>query len=383
MQKILFVCNDFIGNSMAGPGIRYWEMARALERKGHTVVVLSRYLEKDFLGDGSISVGKASFFNLIRWTWRSNYVVQTGRPLSILLSFLFHKKIIFDQYDPVIFEFLQRKPVGFVERLMLGMMLFMWKIRQRLILRFGGRFLVANEKQMDLLIGQMTILGHAGKLASVTILPFGLPKAKPCKNRKVIRGSKIKETDFLLVWGGGIWEWFDPFTLLEALSKLAAQRDDIKVYFPGINPPNPDSRKLAITDDFINKAGRLGLLDTVVIVNSGWTNYAERADYLLEADAGISLHHNSLETRFAFRTRMLDYLWAGLPIIASKGDSWADIIDQKGLGITVDPEDVNGVANAIVKIAGDQQFRNRCKEHVQTLAADYEWNKLTEKLILD
>jgi glycosyltransferase involved in cell wall biosynthesis len=368
---------------MAGPGIRNWEMARAFERKGHSVAILSRYLEKDFLVDGAIFVGNASFFNLIRWTWRSDYVVQTGRPLSILLSSLFRKKSIFDQYDPVIFEFLERKPVGFADRLLLRTMLFMWKIRQRLILRFGERFLVANEKQKDLLIGQMTILGLLDKLTAISILPFGLSKAKPYKNHTVIRGSKIKETDFLLVWGGGIWDWFDPFTLLDALSKLAGQREDIKVYFPGMNPPSPDSRKLAITDAFIKKAGALGLLDTVVFVKSSWTAYAERADYLLEADAGISLHRDSLETRFAFRTRMLDYLWAGLPIIATKGDSWADIIEQKGLGITVDPEDADGVANAIVKIAGDHQFRNSCKEHIRTLAADYEWDKLAENLILD
>lgn len=367
---------------MAGPGIRYWEMARALEQKGHSAAILSRHLEEGFSGNITF-VGKASFFNLVRWIGRSDYVVQTGRPLSILLTFLLRKKSIFDQYDPVIFEFLERKPVGWAEKLGLRAMLFLWKARQRLILRFGRQFLVANEKQKDLLIGQLTILGQTDKLASVTIMPFGLPDAKPRKKRSVLRGSNIRDTDFLLVWGGGIWDWFDPFTLLKALSKLKAQRDDIKVYFPGIRPPSPDSRKMAVIDAFLAEARTLGLLDTSVFVNSGWTAYADRADYLMEADAGISLHRNSLETRFAFRTRMLDYLWVGLPIIASKGDSWADIIDQKGLGITVDFEDSEGVANAIIKIAGDRQFRNQCREHVQAHAARYEWDKLVDNVILD
>ncbi len=367
---------------MAGPGIRYWEMARAFEQKGHSSAILSRHLEEGFSG-GVTFVGKASFFNLIRWIWRSDYVVQTGRPLSIFLSILFRKKSIYDQYDPVIFELLEIRPSGWDGKLRVQSLLLLWKIRQRLILRFGKRFLVANEKQKDLLIGQMTMIGHVDKLASITILPFGLPKTKPRKNRVILRGSKIKETDFLLVWGGGIWDWFDPFTLLDALSKLSAQRDDIKVYFPGINPPSPDSRKMAVKDAFLKKAVALGLLDTAIFVNSGWTAYEERADYLLEADAGISLHYNSMETRFAFRTRMLDYLWVGLPIIASKGDSWADIIDQMGLGITVAPEDADGLANAIVKIAGDRQFRNQCRVRVQIHAADYEWDKLVENVILD
>ncbi len=383
MQKLLFVCNDFVGSTMSGPGIRYWEMARSLVRRGHSVAILSRYLEKDFNGDGTISVGKASFFNLVRWLWRCNYVVQAGRPLSVFLSILFRKKSIYDLYDPVIFELLELKPAGWVGTVRVRSLLFLWRIRQCLILRFGNRFLVANDKQKDLLIGQMTILGHVDKLDSVVILPFGLPKKRPRKNRNVLRGSKIKETDFLLVWGGGIWDWFDPFTLVEALSKLTVHRNDIKIYFPGINPPSPGSHTLTTTDAFIRKVKALGLLNTAVFVNSDWTAYAERADYLLEANAGVSLHRSSLETRFAFRTRMLDYLWAGLPIIASKGDSWADLIDQKGLGITVNPEDTEAVANAIIKIVEDIHFRNSCREHVQALATDYEWDKLTEKLILD
>ncbi len=380
-RKILFICNDSIGRAMAGPGIRYWEMARALERKGHSAVILSRYLEEGFSGNITF-IGKASFINLVRWIWRSDYVVQTGRPLSILLTFLFRKNSIFDQYDPVIFEFLEQKPVGWAEKLRLRVMLFLWKARQRLILSWGRQFLVANEKQKDLLLGQLTILGHVDKLASVRIMPFGLPDAKPHKNRSVLRGSKIRDTDFLLVWGGGIWDWFDPFTLLKALSKLAAQRDDIKVYFPGIMPPNPDSGKMAVTDRFIAEAESLGLLETSIFINRSWTPYEQRADYLLEANAGISLHRDSLETRFSFRTRMLDYLWAGLPIIATKGDAWADLIEKNGLGITVPSNDGDSVVRAIIKMADDISFRMRSKEQVRTIADSYEWGSLTANLKL-
>jgi len=381
MPKLLFVCNDFIGNAMAGPGIRYWEMAHALEQKGHSSAILSRHLEQGFTGNITF-VGQASFFNLVRWIWRSDYVVQTGRPLSMLLTFLFRKKSIFDQYDPVIFEFLERKPAGRAEKLRLKVMLFLWKTRQRIILRCGKQFLVANEKQKDLLIGQLTILGHTDKLASVTIIPFGLPDAKPRKKRSVLRGSKIRDTDFLLVWGGGIWDWFDPFTLLEALSILRKRRDDIKVYFPGIHPPNPDSRKMAVIDRFIAEAESLALLGTSVFSNRSWTPYEQRADYLLEADAGISLHKDSLETRFSFRTRMLDYVWAGLPIIATKGDAWAELIEKIELGITVRPSDSDSVVRAIIKMADDTAFRMRCKERVQTIAKDYEWSALAANLKL-
>ena len=230
------------------------------------------------------------------------------------------------------------------------------------------------------MIGQIAVLGYTKKLDSVTVLPFGLPDTKPVKTHIVLRGKKIKEGDFLLIWGGGIWEWFDPFTLLYALSKIQSKRDDIKVYFPGLMPPSPDSRKMAVVDEFLTKTKNLGLLETSVFVNTEWTPYEQRADYLLEADAGISLHKDSFETRFAFRTRILDYLWAGLPIIASRGDCWADIIGKQGIGITVAPEDVEDVVAAIVRMADDGLFREHCRKQILPVSKEYAWSALTDRI---
>jgi glycosyltransferase involved in cell wall biosynthesis len=380
MKRILFICNDVIGTAMAGPGIRYWEMAHALTRKGHEVVILARHIENDFSDRDITFIGKTSLLNLVTWIRRTDRVIQPGRPVSILLALLFRKTLIFDQYDPVIFEFLERKPTSLSRKIQKRLMLFLWKIRQRLILRFGDNFLVANEKQKDFLIGQMAILGHTHKLDSITVLPFGLPDARPVKSGSVLRGIKIRDTDFLLVWGGGIWDWFDPFTLLQAFSKIKSLRDDIKVYFPGLRPPSPDSRSMTVVEKFLSEAARLGLLENTVFVNTEWTPYERRADYLLEADAGISLHQDSLETRFAFRTRMLDYLWAGLPIIASQGDSWGDLIEQRGLGITVPCGDVKTLAQQIIRMTDDTQLRKHCAQNVKTIAPEYSWEVLAESL---
>ncbi len=367
---------------MAGPGIRYWEMAHALERRGNRAVILSRHLEKGFSSESITFVGKASFVNLIKWIVRSDYVIQPGSPIAILFSLLLRKKLIFDQYDPVIFEFLERNPSSIAGKIKKKLMLLLWTIRQRMILRFGHNFLVANEKQKDFLIGQLTIIGYTRKLDRIMVLPFGLSSQEPVKKKSVLRGTKIRDADILLVWGGGIWDWFDPFSLLRALAQIKQKRDDIKVYFPGIMPPNPDSRKMAVVDTFLKEAENLGLLGNTVLVNSNWTPYEQRADYLLEADAGISLHKNSIETRFAFRTRMLDYVWASLPIISSTGDSWANLIEKRGLGLTVPPEAVDALVNAILTMAEDRELRNRCKEHIRLLALEYRWDKLVEQITL-
>ena len=375
-RRILFICNDNIGKKMAGPGIRVWELGKALQSLGHRVAILARYVEKDHAGNGFAFLGQTTLLNLLVWSHRSDCIIQTGRPLPILVSVLLRKRIFFDQYDPVVFEFLEHVPGSLPARLRRRLMLFLWKLRQRVILRFGSGFLVANDQQKDFLIGQMAVLGHAKKLNAVTVVPFGLSDKKPLRSRQVLRGNKVRDTDFLLVWGGGVWGWFDPFTLLEALAMIKKRRDDIKAYFPGINPPNPDAAAMTVAEDFLSRANQLGLLDSTVFINKSWTSYEERANYLLEADTGISLHRDTLETRFAFRTRILDYLWAGLPIITSQGDCWAQVVEREGLGIAVPPGDVDRAAAAIIRMAEDHTWRRECRARVESVAARYRWKEI-------
>src|SRR3712207_7857570 len=53
-----------------------------------------------------------------------------------------------------------------------------------------------------------------------------------------------------------------------------------------------------------------------------------------------SLHAAGLEGRFASRTRVLDYLAAGLPVVCSSGDTMSDVVAAHGLGEVVPPQDV-------------------------------------------
>jgi hypothetical protein len=81
-----------------------------------------------------------------------------------------------------------------------------------------------------------------------------------------------------------------------------------------------------------------------------WVPYQERQNYLLEADVGCSLHMDTVESCFAFRTRVLDYIWAGLPMIVTGGDAASEWVREYGLGVVVDYQDVDGVAEAIMHL---------------------------------
>jgi hypothetical protein len=99
----------------------------------------------------------------------------------------------------------------------------------------------------------------------------------------------------------------------------------------------------------------------------------------LEADVGISLHFSHLETRFSFRTRLLDCIWAGLPIIVTRGDVLSSLVERRHLGWTVDYESVDDVTAAIMESTETSRldFRDRFVE----VASRLRWEVVTGPLV--
>ncbi|GIV98009.1 MAG: hypothetical protein KatS3mg057_2666 [Herpetosiphonaceae bacterium] len=107
-----------------------------------------------------------------------------------------------------------------------------------------------------------------------------------------------------------------------------------------------------------------------------------RADFLLEADIAISLHQNSLESRYAaVRSRFLDHLWAGLPSIVSDGDSAAELVRTYDLGRVVTPQDHDQLARAMLDLLNDEDSRKQCAERAARLASTWQWEVVLAPLM--
>jgi glycosyltransferase involved in cell wall biosynthesis len=128
------------------------------------------------------------------------------------------------------------------------------------------------------------------------------------------------------------------------------------------------------------RARELGLTDERVFFVDGWVPYAERGGYLLDADVGVSTHRDTLETSFAFRTRILDYLWAGLPVLCSDGDAFAELVREHAVGDVVPVGDASALADAM---------RRMCSPHARAEAADrssalgetYRWDTVLRPVV--
>jgi hypothetical protein len=149
----------------------------------------------------------------------------------------------------------------------------------------------------------------------------------------------------------------------------------------GLKHPNPGVPDMRIAWELKHLADELGLTGSHVFFNEGWVPYAERADYLLDADLGVSTHFHHVETAFSFRTRILDYLWTSLPIVATDGDTFGALITRHGLGATVPAEDVDALERALETYLYDDDQAASARAHVQDFAHQYAWSTVLRPLV--
>ncbi len=381
MSKVLILNSDYVGELMAGPAIRYCEMARVLSRYHQVTLGIPNDYELEIPDVDVRTYGKDNIEDLID---KNDIIMVSG---FLLTSFPMiadaGKPIVVDVYDPFVLESLQLKSRHKMYDLDTKV--------QNDLLRVGDFFICASEKQRDFWLGMLAALHRINPSVYledetlrglIDVVSFGIPSKSPDHTKQVLKGVHpgIKKSDKLVIWGGGVYDWLDPISLIKAMAEIYKERDDIKLFFMGTKHPNPTISKMKMCDEAIELSQELGLSGKVVFFND-WVAYKERANYLLEADIGISLHLEHIETSFSFRTRMLDYVWASLPMISTKGDAFAELIDQHGLGMIVDYQAIDQISKAIVTMIDDPPGLKDYSDNMLKVQDQLTWDRIVKPLL--
>ena len=366
---------------MSGPGIRYYHFAQELARS-FEVTLVARF-------DDGVDVQGVTRrhplppADLTKLACEHDVVVAQYLPAAVMRRLArSDTRVIYDLYVPIVPEGL-----GWLDGLahpasenVLG-----WRlsdVHQRLALATGDAFICASERQRDYYLGVLAAIGRLDRARFahdpdlrdfVDVVPFGLPADDPPTD--VARIDGVVPGDHVLLWAGGIWNWLDPLTPIRAVARM--QRPDVKLVFLGRK--HPDLSSMAMAERAETLARELGVLGETVLFHDGWIPYRERGRYLRAASAGVSAHFNSVETRFAFRTRLLDYFWAGLPTVTTEGDVLAELVEQEELGQTVPPGDVDAWVGAVEAVLGPEE-RAQIEERLVPVRERFAWPRVVEPL---
>jgi len=387
-MRVLFVFDGSLTKERSGPAIRCLELAQVIAQQHEVTVATSQKsdLEADPI---RIRADLAQNRTLLGQLAREHDVVITQGLVLTKFPFLRRaaKFLVIDLYDPYLLEYLAHPHPRLPE---LGFLRQLHSVNRQLMQ--GDFFLCANESQKDYWLGALGALGRLDPSqyardpsfsGLVGIVPFGMPSQPPRKQRSALRDAipTIRPGDTVLLWAGGIWDWLDPLVIIQAVAEISKTRSDIKLVFLGTRDPNPNNRAMSMLGRCKAESKAMGVLDETVIFLEGWVPYDERQNYLLDADIGLSAHPDTIESRFSFRTRILDYLWTGLPMIVSQGDGWSEYISDKRLGMAVPMGDVAAWQAAIPSLVDDGNERAAIRRRIAALAPNFHWKTAAASLV--
>lgn len=389
--KVLVITGDPLGKKIAGPAIRALKIAEtlAVESDVRLVSLQEVSLRADDFEILSVQIGdEKAMREHERW---AEIIIFQGSAMSVFRCIRDSKKIIVvDIYDPMHLENLEQGK---------QLDLSQWNrqvegatcvLNQQL--KRGDFFICASELQRQFYLGQLAALGRLNPATYqddpefrglLDVVPFGLSNRAPEHKKQVVKGvyKNVSSDDKLILWSGGLYDWFDPKTLIIAVSNLSKRHPNVRLLFMGTAHPHPDVPEMRTVTESRELARDLGVLNSHVFFNESWVEFDDRENYLLEADLGVSTHHSHVETQFAFRTRILDYLWAELPIVVTEGDFFAELVRSQGLGLVVDAEDAVQLEGALEKMLFDATSISEARDNISRVRPNFYWESVLQPLV--
>lgn len=357
MFSVVVHTPDVVGERMAGPGIRAWHLARAISAVAPVTLVARIEGELPSLPSFElVERGSAAADQVLR-----DASVLVGQPARGFGRRRRVQKLVADLFDPTVLEL--RELYGTHPSL-----------RQRVHVAAEWWRLAESLMRADLLVSAALKQREFYRAlqssdAPWIDVPFGIDPAEV--------SACAKPQDNLLIWGGGVWEWLDPSTAIDAVLQLNAEGLRCRMLFLGRTRPNRDLIDRRREDRFTQllEHGR-----GYVSANDEWVPYRQRLAWLRSGKITIMLHRATPEAEYSIRTRLFDSIAAGVPVIATEKGFAAELVAREGLGIVVPPGDVGAVVSATRRLLGDDVLHASCVSNLERLRSEFAWERVTRPL---
>jgi glycosyltransferase involved in cell wall biosynthesis len=382
LSRVFMICPEPIRRLTAGVGTRFVALAEVLSRAGHdvTLAIPNDPAEAEAVKP-PIGLVQATPDTLGAQADGHDWVLIHGHLGNHYLSQRDDLPVVVDLYDPFLVENLHyHRELGFEPYRTDHAT---WKLQ----LGRGDFFLCSSAQQRFFYLGWLGALGRVNPLileddpelqGLITELPFGTPREGPPPRKRDPGFLQGVSEEAPVLYFGGIYDWYDPEVVLRALPSIIESEPEVVVVF--VDHPHPDDTPLSAAGKARRIAEEKGFLGSSVRFES-WRPYDRRFDLALVADLAVVTHRPGLETDLSLRTRMVDLLWLGLPVVATRGGAMSGIVEAVGAGRIVAPGDAAELAAAVVALLADPDARERAGAAGSRWAEGRRWEKVSKPLL--
>jgi len=251
------------------------------------------------------------------------------------------------------------------------------------VLKRGDLFLCASDAQLKYYQGVLSALGRINPVTYgqelMLVVPYGVYREEPKPVKQPISEMIDKKQSYKkLLWFGGIYPWFDLRILIEAVHLLNKSTPAKLIIVGAKNPFNNHPDFVRPYNQLVEYVEKNKLQDTVILKD--WVKFEERADWYLDSDLVVVINKIGEENELAWRTRLVDFMWANLPIITNGGDPLGETLIQNGAAIRFNGLTATAMAEELRHTLKDTKQLQKIRDNLKNLKEQFYWDVVTKKL---
>lgn len=228
-----------------------------------------------------------------------------------------------------------------------------------LVLRNADVYSTCSMPQKFELVGQLSMASRLNRHTMGydfvhAILPGAPPKHAETDIKLKVRGELVPEDAFVVLWCGGYNVWTDVDTLFSALND--AMEKNLHIHYvsagAGVKMTNNTSY-----ERFLEKVNSSPHRERFHML--GWQPSNVVPGLYQQANVGVNLDAFHYETLLGTRTRLVEMMHHGLPVITTLGCELSHIVKEHGLGLTFQIRDAATFTKHILTMAGDRSLQQQ------------------------
>lgn len=255
----------------------------------------------------------------------------------------------------------------------------------RNVLKRGDIFLCANNAQKSFYQGVLAAVGRINPVTysedMIMVVPYGVYRDEPVAvDRPITKLLPSNQKGVLkILWFGGIYPWFDVRNLADAVKEVNKTQPAKLIVVGAKNPFNKHPDFIARYEEFIEYVSTKEMKQYVIVQD--WIDFNDRANWYLDADAVVVFNKEGEENKLAWRTRLVDFMWADLPVLTNGGDPLGEIMLERQAAVKMNSLEAKDIASSIISFLGSDKSKiSQLSKNMHSLKADFYWDTVTKKL---
>lgn len=157
----------------------------------------------------------------------------------------------------------------------------------------------------------------------------------------------------IFLFGGGMWPWFDLRCLVEAFALAGDRGSNAALFFLAGKDHTGIEANRRLVREIRQLASDRGASGRSVFFNERDAGPSDLPGYLGFCRAGAMANASGLESSLAWRTRYLDLMAAGRPLVLAGDDPLGTMMVRAGAALGSPSGDPRALADAICRVAQD------------------------------